>query len=228
MQGGLTYEKLFDFLREERNNVSLQKLPDSFYEEIIEYLHIKDDLIASEKENNSLTVESSIDQLKNAKKIIENIYERREKKILLLALHKSRTKSQLIDTSSLLQEEKVFFKQITVLLNHFREEIVLKLLDKQSPVINDEKDGLLVEGAGSISEEELFSKPADDGKIPLNQSDDSTESSSDTIAVRIITYVDKFVGPDLDIVGPYEEGSVQKVPKEVAEALVSKGVAEEI
>lgn len=236
MQGGLTYEKLFDFLREERNNVQLQKLPDSFYQDIVEYLQIKEDLVKSELENNSVTAESSSDQLRNAKKIIENVYERREKKILLLALHKSRTKSQLIDTSSLLQEEKVFFKQITILLNHFREEIVLKLLKKENPEINEEKDGLQPEGANSPLEEELFSTPADKDTVslseaaPLSVDVNDSESSADSsvIAVKITAYVDKFVGPDLDIIGPYEEGSVQKVPKDIAEMLISKGSAEEL
>ena len=39
----------------------------------------------------------------NAKRIIKDIYERREKKILNIALIKSRTKSDVIDTSSLLE-----------------------------------------------------------------------------------------------------------------------------
>jgi DNA replication initiation complex subunit (GINS family) len=96
---GINYEGLFDCLRQERTNIQLQQLPESFYSDVIDYLRQKEEQPGSG------------DQLKNAQKIIENIYERREKKILSLAISKSRTQSQLLDTSALLPEEKILFKQ---------------------------------------------------------------------------------------------------------------------
>lgn len=217
----LTYEKLFDFLREERNNVSLQKLPVSFYSDIVDYLKAKEASIEALQDGGSITVDNSVIQYRNAKKIIENIYERREKKLLMLGLNKSRTKSQLIDTSSLLPEEKIFFKQLCIVLDHFRDEILVKMLNKALPVINSQKD--------SISPE----MP----DVSLDESSDLTEASTsvenpvvagEIVAIRFTQYVDKFVGPDLDILGPFEEGQVEKLPSEVVDVVISKGFAEKI
>ena len=231
MERGLTYEKLFDCLREERNNVQLQKLSDSFYEDAIAYISLKEDLVNSEKLSNPVLAEGSIDQLKNARKIIENIYERREKKMLLLALHKSRTKSQLIDTGSLLPEERIFFKQLTILLNHFREEILLKILKKELPIINSTKDALLIDDT-SVSDEDIFSKKSSEEDISplveksLSEGSSITKNASNLKPVKILSYIDKFVGPDLDILGPFEEGAVEKLPEEVIQLLLEKGLVE--
>ncbi len=224
MQAILTYEKLFDFLREERNNVQLQKLPESFYADVIEYLSVKESSIDSLKQSNSLTFENALIQLKNAKKIIESIYERREKKILNLALNKSRTRSVLIDTSALLKEEKQLFKQLCIVLDHFRGELLTNLLNKSIPIITDEKD--------SIEKFELEVGENTDNSV---DSEDSFENKTDLlepdqeiVSIKFTQFVDKFVGPNLDILGPFEEGDVVKLPLNVVEVVISKGYANRI
>ena len=212
----LTYDKLFDYLREERNSVQLQKLPSSYYSDVINYLKNKEGSIDSLRSSGSLTVDNSVIQLNNAKKIIQNIYERREKKILLLALNKSRTQSSLIDTSGLLPEEKIFFKQICVLLDHFRGEILNKILNKDLPNVDNEKDAIEPEIHESVSESEASS----------NDSLDSEASS--LVSIKFSQYVDKFVGSDLDILGPFNEGDIERLPSEVADVMISKGFAEKI
>lgn len=181
----LNYETLFEYLREERRNVSLQVLPETFFADVAEYIAQKE------------TLSPGAEQLKNARKIIEDIYERREKKISTLALNKSRTNSPLIDTTNLLPEEKVFFKQLVVLLDHFRDEILKNVLDKTAPNIGE--------------------------KI--------TDVVPDTPVVidyryRCLRYIDKFVGPDLEILGPFEEGAVVELDRETADILISKNLVE--
>lgn len=224
----LTYEKLFDFLREERNNASLQKLPASFYQDVIDYLKAKEASIEALQGSGSITVDNSVIQYRNAKKIIENIYERREKKLLMLGLNKSRTKSQLIDTSTLLPEEKIFFKQLCIVLDHFRDEILVKILDKALPEINNQKDSISPEmpdvSAGIDSDKSL------EEDISGEESSAESEESSNNgvVSVKFNQYVDKFVGPDLDILGPFDEGDVEKLAPEVAEVVISKGFADKV
>lgn len=179
----LNYERLFDILREERNNIKLQLLSPNFYSKASEYLKLKSG--------------SSEDQLKNAKRIIEDIYQRREKKVLTLALSKSRTKSNLIDTGNLLPEENLFFKQTVILLDHFREDILGKVF------------------SGKIEEtEEIEEIPEAEPETPK------------AVKLKFLKYTDKFVGPDLDILGPFEEGDFADLPAESANLLILKGLAE--
>ncbi|MGM5483714.1 MAG: hypothetical protein ACQER9_02230 [Nanobdellota archaeon] len=233
--GQITYEKLFDFLREERNSVQLKSLPDSFYSDVIEYLKLKEESLESLKNTGSPSYDSSADQLRNAKKLIENIYERREKKILNIALSKSRTKSELIDMSPLLEEEKVLFKQMFIVLDHFRNEILNKILLKQKPEINENKDSVQPQSVELNSaskknkdKEEENKENTKENEEELDENKDVPESNSSKIAVKFIKYVDKFVDPDLNIIGPFEEGSVCKLQDNIVEMLVSKGLAERV
>jgi DNA replication initiation complex subunit (GINS family) len=179
---------------------------------------MKEKSLSSLKEDCSLTVDNAEVQLRNARKIIEDIYNRREKKIFGLALTKSRTKSKLVDTSSLLPEEKVFFTKVTHLLNDFRSDILLKLLSKEVPII-------------SGCEEEFTEKISEDKNEKQSKKEEveycinDKEDLSSEVLIDILEYVDKFVGPDLEIMGPFEKGESIKVCLEVAEALVKKGVA---
>ena len=46
--------------------------------------------------------------------------------------------------------------------------------------------------------------------------------------VRFINAVPKFVGPELEEYGPFQEEDIAKLPVEIAEVLISKGRVEEI
>ena len=79
----ITYETLFELLKRERDMSDLQKLEPSFISDFVDYLNEKKK--TSEKEDNLFSsgekkkVEVQID---NARRLVKEIYERREKKIL--------------------------------------------------------------------------------------------------------------------------------------------------
>lgn len=204
----LDYEQLFDILREERNNVSLQTLSDTFFEQASEYLKIKSD--------------GGADQLKNAKRIVEEIYQRREKKILNLALSKSRTKSNLIDTSALLPEERLFFKQTVILLDHFREDLLQQVLQSAFKSTEGPKDIPVAEDSSSLETSRSSNSESDSA----NSVGVSESGPSKQVRVKFLGYVDKFVGPDLSILGPFEEGDVAELPESAAHIVISKELAE--
>ena len=104
----ITYETLFDMLRNEKSREELQKLDDSFFEDLIQYISDKKQLISQDKDSeffSGLEKEKTVKQLKNIKKLVRELYERREKKIVNMALISSRTGS-ILDDSALLKEEK--------------------------------------------------------------------------------------------------------------------------
>ena len=57
-------------------------------------------------------------------KILRELFERRERKILEMSLNRARTESSLIDTSSLLSHESTFFEQMARQMKLFRAEVL--------------------------------------------------------------------------------------------------------
>ena len=103
-----SYTELFDRAQKERNNPDLLPLAADFYNLMHE--------AASEKEKNKQ------DRIaENMRRLIKEIYEKRERKIINMALDKSRTKTFLIDTTALLEEEKEMFETFAVVFDKFRD-----------------------------------------------------------------------------------------------------------
>ncbi len=202
----ITYETLFELLKRERERVDLQKIEPSFFSDTINYikdkkkiLEAKDGLFAHEEKKKTER------QLENIYKILKELYERREKKIISLALDKSRTKSNLIDTTALLKEEKVIFDALTGLLDNYRDAILYSVLNERMPFMN------------TVEEK----KPREEFKSAL-------ELKKPTKLVRFISSVPKFVGTELEEYGPFNEEDIANLPAEIADVLMGKGKAEEI
>ncbi|MBI4439930.1 DNA replication complex GINS family protein [Candidatus Woesearchaeota archaeon] len=124
----ITYETLYELLRLEKIRPELQRLDGSFLSDCANYVAEKARFL--EQSENSTSLFSSSEgqntrlQLMNVKKLLKELYERREKKIIQMAMDKSRSPSAIIDTSSMLREEQEFFANITLLLSGFREAIL--------------------------------------------------------------------------------------------------------
>ena len=136
-------------------------------------------------------------QLANIKKIIREIYERRESKIFQLALFASRTREKP-DLSPLLPEEKELFSSFLELLNDFRDGVLANMLAARQIVLKPKAKPL----KGEVGE------------------------AKSTQTIRLLHAVPQFVGDDLQIYGPFEPEDVAAVPVKVAEVLVQKGRAE--
>ena len=121
----ITYEVLFELLKRERDTADLQKLEPNFFNDFVDYLNEKKNMFAKEDTLFSYDEKKKVEkQIENAKRIIKEIYERREKKILNIALIKSRTKSNVVDTSALLDNEKKFLNEVVRVLNTFRVSVI--------------------------------------------------------------------------------------------------------
>ena len=203
----ITYETLFELLKRERERSDLQKLEPGFFNEIISY--VKDKKKMRDAKSDSVFApeerKKTERQLENIYKILRELYERREKKIIQLALDKSRTHSNLIDSSTLLKEEKVFFDAITDLLDSYREAILYTVMNEKLP----------------------FMQPLEDKK-PVAEFKSALEIRKNTKLVRFAYPVPKFVGPELEEYGPFEEEDIASLPAEIADVLINKGKVEEI
>ncbi len=206
----ITYETLFELLRIEKERKELQKLDDNFFINLIDYL--KDKKAILEKQTEDLFSieerEKTEKQLENLKKITKDLFERREKKIIMMALDKSRAKSSIVDESNLLKEEKEFFENLVRLLDKNREAILFNLLNLKEP-----------KGVGLLFVE---------GKAEKKEDFKKNGKKRETKLIRFLHAVPKFVGKELEEYGPFEEEDVASLPIEIANVLIKKKRAEEI
>jgi DNA replication initiation complex subunit (GINS family) len=254
----ITYETLYEILRSEKNKEELCELDEIFYANVLEYLKEKTRILeeaSSKSDIFSLDEKDNTQvQLRNIRKIIREIYERREKKIINMALNKSRTNSDIIDTSNLLNPEQKFFQTLTGLFDKFRFGILAQILSLQEPDLSIECAMELPEEAEpdftpkeikpevKETKEEITTPEPETKQEPLPV-ETSTEpkpteetpvepekplESKSVKKIKIIQPVEQLVGSELEIYGPYKEKDIAEVPSEIAEILIGKGSAVEV
>jgi DNA replication initiation complex subunit (GINS family) len=192
----VTYETLFELLRLEKGREELQELSKTFFSDVGCYISEKEQLLKA-TDQQPANQERVTTQLENIRRIVRELYDKREKKIILMALNKSRTGSDIIDISQVLDEERPLFEALLTVLDQHRGSLL-------HPTIK----GLKVE-----QKEEQQPKT----KAP--------EPKKDTQLIRFTKPVPKFVGPHLEVYGPFEEEDMANLPLKIAELLIKKGRA---
>ena len=201
----LTFETLFELLRKEKINPELQKVEDEFYNLTSQYLEEKHAVLKTEQSSDSIFSSDSkrtMLQLENAKKIIKELYEKRENKIVNLAMLSSRANIKETGTN-MLKEEKRLYRELLELLDVYRDGILHNML-KSKKIL--------------IKRKELLPK---DIKTQQNESQNGK-------MIRFLHSVPKFVADDLNIYGPFEQEDMSFLPKKTANLLITRKRAEEI
>lgn len=204
--GEFTYEHLFDVLRRERSRDEVQELDEQFYAQARSFLEDQEAAL-KEADPLSATADNLRTQLQNSKKLLRELYDRREKKIVMLALNKARTGSNIIDTSSLLEVEEPFFEDLLSTLTQYRESITsVAQAPQQQPVSSPRP---------RTPKKEKKSKP-------------KKKQVDDGVRVKLIASVPKFMGANSKTYGPYDEGNEVSLPERIANILIKKGRAEPV
>lgn len=238
----VTYDTLFEILRNEKTKDDLQKLNKTFFKDVVTYLNDKQASLNNESNQENLfeadETENKLHQITNIKKILRDIYERREKKILDIALNKSRFTSNIIDTSSLLDEEKLLYDMIISLLDSQRDKILKSILNGKIPSdlrLNEQtqSENELPSDASNDNLQDKTEKTLesnDTSKTVFSNSDEISKEVSEmpTKLIRFLLPVPQFMGEDMREYGPYDEEDVTKLPLNIAELLIEKNRAEEI
>ena len=249
----ITLESLFDLLRREKSREDLQQLPATFYHDLTQYMNEKRTLLESQQKSldlfSELDKEKASIQFNNIKKMARELYEKRERKIIMMSLIKSKTNGLIIDTTAMLDEERIFYDELVYILNRFRQDIVLNLLEGNLPKIRSvfERSGissqetekilsalqqkdLPTEKASAIAPESSSNHIVQEEESgQLTASFQSAEKLvTQTRMVRFLNPVPKFVGEELEVYGPFEEDDVANLPEKIAEVLIKKGRAEQI
>ncbi len=207
----ITYDLLFDVLKIEKSREELQKLDNSFYKNVVEYLGSKDSVI--ENPNTPIRErELTRIQLGNVKKLLVELYDRREKKIINLAIYKIKTGAGIINIDALLGEEKYLFDMLCSNLSRYRVAIIENIIEGKMPV------------ADVIPTSKVQVVQKDSIKDDISLEDDSEGIKS----VRFIKPVPKFLGLEMETYGPFEENDIASLPSKIANILVKKNRAEEM
>jgi DNA replication initiation complex subunit (GINS family) len=123
----ITFELIRSIQREEQRSPKLTKLPEEFFLNVDGYLQQKR-RVAETKEDRKGELES-----KNIERLIEDIFNRRERKILNQALIAARTN---IPPENLTEEEKVFFDDIIITIKARRLSIDKMLGNEKREEVN--------------------------------------------------------------------------------------------
>ncbi|MBI2176097.1 hypothetical protein HYU40_01955 [Candidatus Woesearchaeota archaeon] len=233
----VTYESLFDLVVREKSRDELQALDPHFFSQLAGYLTEKRSMAsiqsAEEKERASR-------QLQNINRLIRELYDRREKKIINMALARSRAGVDIIDTAALLAEEKAMFDGLVSQLDLFRNAVLNSLLEAKAPSLDS---GRRQTGAETLAAASRITSSPATGAISgtnfqpgtsVNESESATAADKQAAAtattrlIRFLHPVPRFVGRELEIYGPFDQEDIANLPREIAEVLITKGRAEEI
>lgn len=250
----ITYETLFDLLRREKNREELQTLDKDFYEQVLAYLKEKKEALS--KKGDELFVSAEREKLKiqfqNIRRIIKELYERREKKIISMAVSRARTGSDVIDTTSLLPSEKEFFNEQVSLLSKYKDSVLDAILHlkefnnkggvkEKPPERSDEevkekeseaKEEVKEEGVKGeepeIKEKENLELATREEKGEEAEEKEILEAAGATEKkkIKIINSVPEFVGLEGETLGPFEEEETVELDPKIADILIKKGSAE--
>ncbi len=128
----ITYESLYDVLRKEKNLDELQKIDENFFKDVTEYINTKKEILNSQESKESIFTHSEAQktkkQIEQIQIILKELWERREHKILQLALFSSRTNTETKNIN-LLDEEISLYSDIKNNLTLHREEMFKRLIE---------------------------------------------------------------------------------------------------
>lgn len=138
----ITYETLYEILRKEKYEADLTKLNEDFFKSVVAYLEEKNAILISQKQKESIFASKEIEkterQIQNIKRILRELYERRENKIIQIAVIASRSNQDLEIPG--LKEEKCLLNDLASILKTYREGILDSLLNVKIPLIGKPKE----------------------------------------------------------------------------------------
>jgi len=199
----ITYETLYEILRREKLRAELQPLDKNFLKDVVTYLTDKQSILDSQMKKASIFSNSETQktqkQIENIKRMIQELYEKRENKIVQLAIFSSRA-DEKSDSQGMLEEEKALYEELVSLLNNFRDKILLNVLSLKTPEVQQKEEP-----------KEL-------------KKDDKLNNR----LIRFLHATPKFVGDDLKVYGPFEEEDVASLPLKAADILIRNGRVEDM
>jgi DNA replication initiation complex subunit (GINS family) len=193
-------EKMSPYLhiyRKEKMSPYLQDLGEDFYSEVkgvIRELESAYDASKGQTKKES----RQLRELENLKSVVLDLYEIRERKVVLGALNYVRREGEDIEMENITAEEEKMLEDVVALLKNNRK--------------------IVLEGDSGKSAK----------KAPKKKKEAKSRDKSTLITVRITKDLPAIVGADGKVYGEFKEEDVVSLPDANAKALIEQGAAEEI
>ena len=189
----MNYDEIMRLYRLEKSATKPIELDENFYDELAKVMEGEKALYLKSLKDFSVSKARSFT---NLKKIVEEFFDLREKKILnkaLLALH-----SKEINEENLTSQER---KTMRALLEILQAHHVLL-------------DGMFTEG-----------KEKNEGAEKQKEGIGNAGSDFNMLSLTILSDVQPFIGADMKEYGPYAVGQTAELPHKVANLLISRKLA---
>ncbi len=194
----LNYDEIMRLYRLEKGATKPIELDENFYDALAKLMENEKALYLKSLKEFSV---SKARNFTNLKKIVEEFFDMREKKILnkaLLALHSSEINEENLTS----QERKTMRALLEILQAHH------SLLDGMFTEGNEKNEG------------------AEKQKEGIEKGGSGSERSDfNMISLTILSDVQPFIGADMKEYGPYAVGQTAELPHKVASLLVSRKLA---
>jgi DNA replication initiation complex subunit (GINS family) len=192
---------LMDIYRKEKMSPYLQDLGEDFYERVRGVMR---ELESKYDESRGKTKKQGmlLKELDNVGSIIKDLYEIRERKVVLSALNLVRREDEEIEFENFTEEEQMMLEDMARILKKNRKAVL--------------------EGGGG---NKVKNSPV---KKPVKKKETRAEDKTSLVTVRISKDLPAIVGADGKVYGEFREEDVVSLPDANAKALIKQGAAEEI
>jgi DNA replication initiation complex subunit (GINS family) len=220
----------------ERGSISLTRLPDDFYERAVSHLKSTLARIENAKAGSEQTPTEEYyrltEEYRRSKDILMNIYNTRERKIVLMAMNSARKISQ--STEAMVHDEMDLFFSLKFELEKIRER-VLKIGSRSTEPIKGET-GINTPLVDYIETEPVTpvrapprrkeKAPSEDPpSLDIPQVDPKNDVPEDMVLVRALKDIATFMCPDNTSITMKKE-DVALLPPEIADILQKGGFVE--
>src|SRR3989338_2234497 len=187
----MNYEDLRRFHRIEKGSPKIVQVPENFYEEIAQLMNSQKKTYLSSNNPDELRV------YENIRVIANDLYERREQKIIMKSLRNVRTES--LEDHDLTATEKHLFRTITGAIQYARASF----FDAQTDNSIDNTKVVLGTEISAVNHEPRLTEP------PL---------------IKMTADVPRFVSQDMHEYGPFQANEIVKIPKKEADLLLNRNL----
>lgn len=203
---------LREIQRKERMSPYLQDLGKDFYRELEGYVRSAQARYLEESKKGEISrLSIALNELKNIKDIVSDIYETREKKIVHNALYYVKS------------EDSVGQENLT--------EVEMEMLRQIMGVLRERRDFILGKVMGEYQLIDADRKPNEKGMVrgpePVRQVG-GPGTSIGKVTVRILKDLPSIVGADGKVYGAFKQEDVITLPEPNARVLIGQGAAEAI
>ena len=199
MEEEINYKILRKIQESEKNSPILTELKDDFYDNLSTYLQNLNNRLNEEKSSQKQMLIN--DEIQNIKKIVVNIYEKREKKILLAVVSTARGGKP--DLKNITNEEKILFDKILDLLLNSRKRFL---------EIESRKNG--------------FKEIETEQKEEIAEKKEIKQMNHNPI-IRITQDIPEFIGTD-EKKYSLRKNDILSLPEDMCDMLTKKNVAERV